>query len=645
MVNIQRRYGKKTVSAVDVAMRILRDHPDYGGGGTTAAIRRLERLDPAALNISDATMAEWLDRAAAFFRPNTVITGRCVVAALALLSEPMATALLADGFLAALGTEVPPDGFPSVLTLVDENAAGFLNGLLNPNAEEDAPPSLSGSTETLSDAPAQSKSKDRLGRAAFAEVLAENVRRLRSLDKNAPLVVHLDGPWGSGKSTVLNFLEGALATGSAGRQAWTVLRYNAWQQQRVDSPWWAMTTLIAVEGQGQLRGKRWLAAIYMGLRHFWFRTFAGRVPILLAAMAAIVVGLVAYYLPVDRAPGGAAPQMLGRLKDIFSIATIIFGGVLAASRFLTATDATAKDFLRSRLDPVGALVRHMKFLLRTLGQPVAILVDDMDRCDADAVVRVLEGIHTVFGTLSIVFVVAGDGRWIARAFEKTYADNAPSPDRTALGRPLGSLFLEKIFQFSAVVPDMPQAIKARYWRELLNMSTASEVEDTAEDVRRIGRLRTEEEVLAIVAEVDPSKAPAKAQALREAAMHRLAQPDLIEKPSQHVLEVFGAIVEANPRAMKRQVMAYGMARACDLASYRNTPQRALAAWSVVCMRWPTLADWLREEPGRIANGSAGPGEADEGQDGKVFRAVMRQPEVKELLSELDTKTFRALLGK
>ena len=144
-----------------------------------------------------------------------------------------------------------------------------------------------------------------------------------------------------------------------------------------------------------------------------------------------------------------AAKAVTQLKDTLSVASIIFGIVLAGSRFLAATDASAQEFLRSRPDPLGALVRHVEHLLRLLRRPVAILVDDIDRCDIVAVVRVLEGIHTVFGTLPIVFVIAGDGRWIARAFEKTYADTAPQgvDPVYARARPLGALFLEKIFQF------------------------------------------------------------------------------------------------------------------------------------------------------------------------------------------------------
>jgi hypothetical protein len=342
----------------------------------------------------------------------------------------------------------------------------------------------------------------------------------------------------------------------------------------------------------------------------------------------------------------SAAKSVTQLKDTISVATIIFGIVLAGSRFLTATDASAQEFLRSRPDPLGALVRHVERLLRLLRRPVAILVDDIDRCDTVAVVRVLEGIHTVFGTLPIAFVVAGDGRWVARAFEKTYDDTAPRAVDPTFARPLGTLFLEKFFQFSAVIPDMPETFKSRFWRSLLRTQAAATVSDSGQAAARVNSLQTEEDILAAVAAVDPRTEPARAQALRDAAMRRLAEPDLIENPSQHILEFFEDAVEANPRAMKRQVMAYGMARACDLASFRNTPQLLLATWSVLCMRWPVLADWLRENPDRLSKLNA-----DEATDAgapeaeRPLLALMRRIELRNLLSRLDAASMRRMTGQ
>jgi hypothetical protein len=258
----------------------------------------------------------------------------------------------------------------------------------------------------------------------------------------------------------------------------------------------------------------------------------------------------------------------------------------------------------------------------------------------------LEGIHTVFGTLPIVFVIAGDGRWIARAFEKTYEDAAPRTLESAWGRPLGRLFLEKIFQFSAVVPDMPETFKSGFWRSLLRTQSTEPDSEANDAAAQIGKLQTEEDILVAVAAVDPRSEPTRAQALRDAAIRRLAQPDLIEKPSEHVLELFEDAVEANPRAMKRQVMAYGMARASDLASFRNTPQHVLAAWSLLCVRWPALAEWLREDPDRISRQHLKETDrTDVPEAERPSLALMRRAEVRIVLSRLDTVALRRLTGQ
>ncbi len=634
------------IAAAELAASILRDHAYYGAGRGGKVAGRLDALSLADPQAEKRAASEWVGQIAALFQPGTVVTGRCVVVGLAILDhQGVRMEILAEGFLAVLASE-EQEGHPSAEARLTLEARKALDGLLSGTLVRST---LSGSTETLSDAPAVAATEDRLGRVVFAEVLAERIRRLRGIESKSPLVIHLDGPWGSGKSTVLNFLEAALTAGrTPEKKAWVVLRYNAWQQQRLDSPWWALTTLIAVEGARQLRQEHaWLRALMIGLRHFWFRTFAGRLMVLLAAFVAITVGLLLLYgFGSDAVAAGAATKSITQFKDALSVATIVFGVVLAGSRFLAAADASAQEFLRSRPDPLGALVRHVAYLLHLIQRPVAVLVDDMDRCDTTAVVRLLEGIHTVFGTLPIVFVAAGDGRWVARAFEKTYADNAPHSANPASGRPLGALFLEKIFQLSAVVPDMPQAFKSRFWRSLLGTQAAGPAVDGGEAAARIGSLRTEEDILAAVAAVDPRSEPAKAQALRDAAMRRLAQPDLIENPSRHVLEFFEGAVEANPRAMKRQVMAYGMARASDLASFRNTPQPLLAAWSVLCMRWPSLADWLREDPDRVSYR-----DPDEVADAKLseverpFPVLMRTAEVHSLVSRLDATALRRATGQ
>ena len=78
---------------------------------------------------------------------------------------------------------------------------------------------------------------------------------------------------------------------------------------------------------------------------------------------------------------------------------------------------------------------------------IVLYIDDLDRCDAEIVVQVLEAIHLLMAFSLFVVVVGVDPRWMHRSLEKKYKDqlsDQPSTD----GHPTITSFdyLEKIFQ-------------------------------------------------------------------------------------------------------------------------------------------------------------------------------------------------------
>ena len=81
------------------------------------------------------------------------------------------------------------------------------------------------------DEPVGDVGSDRLGRSPYAEQLANVVREVGRQD--ASTVFALVGPWGSGKSSVLNFVESFLTAelpeGTGGNQLdWAVVRFTPW---------------------------------------------------------------------------------------------------------------------------------------------------------------------------------------------------------------------------------------------------------------------------------------------------------------------------------------------------------------------------------------------------------------------------------
>ncbi|HHK42945.1 MAG TPA: ATP-binding cassette domain-containing protein, partial [Planctomycetaceae bacterium] len=76
----------------------------------------------------------------------------------------------------------------------------------------------------LPDAPISSPHFDRLDRMPFVRSFAEAIRAVKGTDS---VVLALAGPWGSGKSSLLNLIAGELER-TSGEHPPLVMRFNPW---------------------------------------------------------------------------------------------------------------------------------------------------------------------------------------------------------------------------------------------------------------------------------------------------------------------------------------------------------------------------------------------------------------------------------
>jgi hypothetical protein len=63
----------------------------------------------------------------------------------------------------------------------------------------------------------------------------------------------------------------------------------------------------------------------------------------------------------------------------------------------------------------------------------------------------------------------------------------------------------------------------------------------------------------------------------------------------HLLEDYSDLLDPNPRAAKRFLMAYSVNFASRLAEGGDFDSQTLALWTLLAIRWPALADWVREQ--------------------------------------------------
>ncbi|MGA9151310.1 MAG: hypothetical protein WBZ36_12095 [Candidatus Nitrosopolaris sp.] len=174
--------------------------------------------------------------------------------------------------------------------------------------------------------------------------------------------------------------------------------------------------------------------------------------------------------------------------------------------------------------------------------------------------------------------------------------------------------------------DQSREQTARKWAEeqLKGLNTESEIMDQLE--KHVG------------------DSPVNAQALREAAVVQLVSPE-VESHTEHILKPFAAMLEPNPRSMKRLVNAYGIAIAIDILSGGGIERSKLALWTILTFRWPRLADYLEEHPKDIEL-ILHKDEKSKGEYLQTLRTLFPNPEDKEMqMLFLDREVYDVVTGK
>lgn len=245
--------------------------------------------------------------------------------------------------------------------------------------------------ELSADRPSTDPSQDLFGHAPFAKTLAKAIRSYRGSDG---IVLALYGPWGSGKSTVLAYVEHELEQAPE-EQRPVVVTFNPW--------WFSGQENLAKAFLGQLQA-------VLPDKHAGFKALGNK----LAEF------------------GGA----LGGVADVAGAALgIPLGGkVIEASAKLLATKP--KD--------VPALKKAVSGLLLEEKKRVLVVIDDIDRLAPDEVRQLFTVIKALADFPYVTYLLA---------FDREVATTAIS-EQTGLP---GDRYLEKIIQVPFELPKVDQS--------------------------------------------------------------------------------------------------------------------------------------------------------------------------------------------
>jgi hypothetical protein len=566
------------IAASAIIENIFKLHPEYAQGKLNAM-----NLQETALK---QVANDWVDSIMTLFNPSRIKE----------ISKIEGPAIL-HGRLAAIGLCLLD---PQLRTQLDQGGVfDILVGELNEPIREILterglnlyePPE---SVPNQPDDPLKSVKDDQLGRGAFAKYLAKRILTVPSYSE--AYSIHVYGPWGSGKSTMLNFLKTELESGNE----WIVADFNAWRHQHIKPPWWALMETVFQQTKHELtRRERFL--------EFWWRFNTGRIQYLIAVI------LIAWVFVLILPPllKGIKPESnwlsywattADNLSKIFAVVLTIWGIIRASSQsLLMGSSKAAQSYMELTHDSMNEIKKRFKMLIERLKpKRVAVFIDDLDRCQSKYVVQLLEGVQTLFKEAQVVFVVAADRNWLNACYEENYDKLKPFVCQP--GKDIGVLFLEKMFQFSTSVPGIPAVLKEKYWESLIQAKSPDEQKEAIEAKRAAAELMdkaaSEGSIIHLV-NTSKGKSFAEQRAMREEAVIRLAAPKVVER-TEHALKAFVGLLEPNPRAMKRLVNTYSVNRALAFLSHIDIDRDRLALWSILSLRWPLLSDYLEKNPEKV----------------------------------------------
>ncbi len=296
---------------------------------------------------------------------------------------------------------------------------------------------------------------DELGRGVLAGHLVGLLAQLTEEQDANSAVVHVDGRWGSGKSTLVQLLIDRLRSDHLSPQRSAalalhdplVVHYDAWRESAISPEWWSLATAInrAVRNERSMCTRVYLTLWTFTIRTFrsastvaafllfaaallsWQLIFRKNLPALGAGitaatgLAAVTLGagrLLFWYAPTlhmrtDSNPLGEIANLVGWLRrwsprDVRRqrardrLVGIILAAFLAAIIIIDdiAASIPARPYITAGLAVVAGITIgwHIAWSRRLAPNercPVVVVIDDLDRCGSARVVKLLEAVHTL----------------------------------------------------------------------------------------------------------------------------------------------------------------------------------------------------------------------------------------------------------
>jgi len=318
---------------------------------------------------------------------------------------------------------------------------------------------------------------------------------------------------------------------------WNVIDYNAWKNQRFENPWWILVNKISKEVPRDLTGK--------ARSHWYWKNVtqnAIKYRVALVFVFLLIIGFANNWF--------GQPETLSFIGGLIALIGSAWLTIQGVVKQLFRNQATKEMQAEHANDPLQMYTDRFEEVVQ--GKKVAIFIDDLDRCEVEPTVKLLEGVQTLFKGLKVLYVMAADGQWLVNCFDKKY--NA-FEEITSEGQTIGNQFLQKTFQ---LIVDVPKINKNQI-RTLLrkNLNTEEIIEVANETVpyteTEIKNTNSEEELRIMAAKGNQESKQMATKRIEEVIQDKSSE-------LEHYILAFQRdnFMPLNPRQIKRIINLYTM---------------------------------------------------------------------------------------
>lgn len=476
-----------------------------------------------------------------------------------------------------------------------------------------------------SDSPAE---EDKLNRDGLAQELAKQLKHFARDEPKSSFLIHIDGPWGSGKSSLLNLLHKRI------KDEYLVVYFDAWKHARVEPSWWALLTSLREQVVSQWsRPRRW----WFRVREAVARGVRGRRPFFASFFVLALAFLVALlFYPSFLSPKQVGPLISG-LKVPLTAIVAVWAATMAVSRFVWWDSARgARRLEQVYKNPMQEVNWYFGWLVKRSQKKVVFFIDDLDRCEENHVVGLLDSIQTIVrdapdGEKSAsYFVVAAHGSWLRRAYETVRGSFSSAVEEP--GRGLGHLFLNKLFQLTIPMPTLGADTKQRYFEGEVIRLAPKQADEEAKNERlealsfELQHASKPDEVEVLLEEVDDETR----RQLAPEVVELYDSPEMV-KLTEHALQDWAKFLDNNPRSMKRFVNTYIVLRAARTYEGISVTSDVLAFWLVLQTRWPILTEYFEANLNSL--GTESDKKIDLDTFPEKYQPILTDPEFRQVIRE------------